>query len=150
MEQSVFERAGIRLKNLRIALGYPTRPAFEQHLGMSKGRLGNVEQLNNRLNEDDFYLIGKRYPWALEYIAVGGDLVIPDDVEAPASAMGEGINRIKTSAAAPFAHTAKRANNPSIDPAELMKVITTDPDAKAAFQQMMVEILQQGLNSDGN
>lgn len=138
MEQSVLERAGVRLKNLRIALGYPTRPAFEQHLGMSKGRLGNVEQLNNRLNEDDFYLIGKRYPWALEYIAVGGDLVIPDDVDAPVKVISNAAE--KTAAAAPV----------SLDPAELMKAMTTDPEMKAAFQKMMVEILQQGLNSDGN
>lgn len=138
MEQTVSERAGIRLKKLRIALGFSKRPEFAREIGLTQGRLNNVENLNMRMNEVDFEAIGRRYPWALEYVAVGGDLVIPDDVDAPVKVISDAAE--KTAAAAPV----------SLDPAELMKAMTTDPEMKAAFQKMMVEILQQGLNSDGN
>lgn len=135
IEQTVPEKAGHRLKNLRLALGYTTRPAFERHLNMSKGRLGNVEQINNRLNEDDFYLIGMKYPWALPYIACGGDLIIPDDIDAPAQAVGK--------------LAAQSSASPApLDPADLMQALTNDPELKAAFQQMMIETLKAGLGGD--
>lgn len=137
MEQTVAERAGTRLKRLRIALGFKTRPAFADLLKWTPGHLSNIENLNGRLNEEHLFDIGKHYPWALNYLIMGGELAIPDDVDAPAKVVSD---MAATSNAAPA----------SMDPAELMKALTTDPAMKAEFQKMMVEILQQGLSSDGN
>ncbi|MDP2505631.1 helix-turn-helix transcriptional regulator [Oceanobacter sp. 3_MG-2023] len=139
MEQTVSERAGSRLKNLRIALGYSKRPEFAPLLGISANQLSNLENLNGRLNEDHFKVISERWPWALGYIASGGDLIIPEGVGAPAANVGKAVSNLAgTSHAAPA----------SMDPAELMKAMTTDPEMKAAFQKMMVEILQAGLGND--
>ena len=137
MEQIVAERAGSRLKSLRMALGFKTRPAFETALNFPKGRFHNLENFNSRLNEDDFYLIGKHYPWALEYLAVGGDLIIPEGVDAPAAKVGKAVGNVAA------AGEALAISNPQ----DLMKALTSDPAMKAAFQEMMVEILQQGLGA---
>lgn len=133
MEQTVSERAGLRLKQLRMALGFKTRPTFERILKMPTGRLHNLENLNSRLNEDDFRAIGTLYPWALEYLACGGDLIIPDHVDAPVKVVSD------------LAATSV----PAVTPEDMMKALTTDPEMKAAFQKMMIEILQQGLGNDG-
>lgn len=137
MEQSVSERAGIRLRNLRIALGFNKRPEFAAEIGCSYSRLQNLENLNGRLNEEDFYRIGKRWPWALEYLAVGGDLIIPEGVDAPATKVGKAVGNVAA------AGEALAISNPQ----DLMKALTSDPAMKAAFQEMMVEILQQGLGA---
>lgn len=134
MEQTVSDRAGKRLKSLRIAIG-KTRPDMETTLKMSKGRIHNLEALNNRLNEDDFAAIGTHYPWALQYIACGGTLNIPDDVDAPAKAAS---NLAEASNSAPT----------SLDPAELMQALVNDPALKAQFQQLMLETLKAGLGND--
>lgn len=134
MEQIVADRAGNRLKTLRLAIGL-TRPQMESELQLKKGRIHNLEALNNRLNEEDFSAIGSRYPWALLYIACGGELVIPGDIDAPAQAVGK---LSAQSSAAPA----------SLDPADLMQALTNDPELKAAFQQMMIETLKAGLGGD--
>jgi transcriptional regulator with XRE-family HTH domain len=133
MEQAVSERAGTRLKRLRIALGYSKRPDFAPVIGISANQLSNLENLNGRLNEEHFRIIAELWPWALHYIAKGGDLVIPDDVDAPVKVISE------------LASTSQ--NIQSLDPQEVMKALTSDPEMKAAFQKMMVEILQAGLGA---
>ena len=136
MEQTVTEKAGTRLKRLRIALGYSKRPEFAEKLGWTQGHLSNIENLNGRLNEDHFHDIGLHYPWALNYLIMGGELVIPDNVDAPAKVISDMA-------------AASQAAPASMDPQEFMKALTSDPEMKAAFQKMMIEILQQGLGSDG-
>jgi len=136
MEQTVSERAGIRLKRLRLALGLK-RPQMEKTLGYPKGRLTNLENLNGRLNEDDFFHIGTHYPWAIKYLAIGGDLIIPEGVDAPAANVGKAVGNVAA------AGEELAISNPQ----ELMKALTSDPAMKAAFQEMLVEVLQQGLGA---
>ena len=127
------ERMGERLRKLRIALGFKTRPKFADLLGLAPTRLHNIENLNMRMSEIDFEAIGHHYPWALEYLACGGDLIIPDHIDAPVKVVSD------------LAATSV----PAVTPEDMMKALTTDPEMKAAFQKMMIEILQQGLGNDG-
>lgn len=140
MEQSVSKRAGTRLRNLRIALGFNKRPEFAAEIGCSYSRLQNLENLNGRLNEEDFYRIGKRWPWALEYLAVGGDLIIPEGVDAPAAKVGHAISNVVTTA------DTLPVNSLS-DPTAFLTALTSNPELKEAFQNMIKDMLQHGMDS---
>ncbi len=68
---------GDKVKLFREALGYQKRPDFAALFPMTAGRLQSIEQGRQKMNQDDFKVIYKKWPWALGYLLDDEPLEIP-------------------------------------------------------------------------
>ncbi len=70
-----------RVKELRIALGYPKRPDFAEIFGMTTSRLLAIEQGRQKMNQKDFEVIYKQWPWAIGFLLANEPLIMPSHSE---------------------------------------------------------------------
>lgn len=69
-------RTGKRIQFVRELLGM-TRDEFAKASGLSFNRLNNIENLLAKVNEDEFYHLGRTMPEVLLFIASEGDINVP-------------------------------------------------------------------------
>lgn len=66
-------RTGERIRFIREMLGM-TRDEFSKAMGINYSRLNNIEKLLAKVNEDEFYQIGRFMPEVLLFIACEDNL----------------------------------------------------------------------------
>lgn len=77
MQSDVPERAGERMKGMRMLMGIPRRE-FAEITGIDYHRLGNMEQGKQRMNDDDIARVVRQFPHFVMWLTIGGDI----DIEA--------------------------------------------------------------------
>jgi len=105
------DRAGTRLRIIRTLLGLK-RPEMAAQCGLSAERLRNLEDLKQKLNEDDLATITESWAFTTDYLLHGDPLRLDRDTPQIEAA----INAALVSSPELFAQAAKIADILAIEP----------------------------------